>query len=293
MAIILLWAQLTYANRYLIPFFGDRLIGQEQTHIVNEGEHFQLLARRYGVGLLALMLANSNVDPFLPAPSVKLVIPTQMLLPKVARKGIVINLAELRLYYYPPEGTWVYVFPIGVGRLGKETPEMTTVVARKHKDPVWRPTASIRREHFERTGYELAKEISPGPNNPLGKYALRLSYGAGVYLIHGTNKNFGIGLRVSSGCIRLNPEDIEFLYHEVEEGELIRIINEPVKFSSEANGEFLLEIHKPLSKLGAVVQQIDITPDVLRLISDENVKQSLVQFMLQQQSGLPGVVGRK
>ncbi len=220
------------AATYDLPAEGSRLIGRIQHHVVEKGETMANIAKQYDVGFLALMAANKGVDPFLPQEGYVLSIPSEMVLPPVEYQGIVINLAELRLYYVEPELGKVHVFPVGIGRVGRDTPEMVTSIREKRPNPTWTPPASIRKEYREK-GIELPKIVPAGPDNPLGEYALRLAYGSGDYLIHGTNKDFGIGLRVSAGCIRMEPKDIEWLFSQVDKGQRVKIINQPVKVSLE------------------------------------------------------------
>ena len=170
-----------------------------------------------------------------------------MLLPDVPREGIVVNLAELRLYYFPPGENQVQVYPLGIGQLGLETPEMTTRVGQKIPNPTWTHTAGIRARSLEK-GVTLPAVVPAGPNNPLGRYALRLAYGNGEYLIHGTNAPDSVGLRVSSGCMRMNADDIKALFSQVKTGTPVRIINQPVKFAVEPDGKRYVEVHRPLSQ---------------------------------------------
>ncbi|MEF1290648.1 L,D-transpeptidase family protein, partial [Vibrio sp. M260118] len=202
------------AATYELPVEGSSIVGRTQFHQVQEGETLANIAKHYDVGFLSLMAANKGIDPFLPKVDYVLTIPTQIILPNVERKGIVINLAELRLYYFPEHSNEVQIFPVGIGRVGRDTPEMETTISQKRPNPTWTPPASIRRDYLAK-GIELPAVVPAGPDNPLGEYALRLAHGVGDYLIHGTNKDFGIGLRVSSGCIRMEPKDIEWLFAQV------------------------------------------------------------------------------
>ena len=184
------------ATVYDIENENNRLIGEPIIHKVVKGDYFQQLAERYDVGFLALLAANPQHDPFLLDVNSEVVIPNQMLLPFISRKGIVINLPELRLYYFLPEENKVHVFPVGIGRQGLSTPLTSTVIGEKRKDPDWRPTKEMQERHFAEHGKYLPDVVPAGPNNPFGKYALRL--GTSEYLIHGSNKRFGIGMRASS-----------------------------------------------------------------------------------------------
>jgi L,D-transpeptidase ErfK/SrfK len=156
----------------------------------------------------------------------------------------VINLAELRLYYYPSDKNQVVTHPLGIGREGWSTPVGETQIIGKKKDPTWTVPESIRKEH-EEAGDPLPPVVPPGPNNPLGGYALYL--GIQGYLLHGTNKPFGVGMRVSHGCIRLYPEDIEEFYLQVPIGTKVRIINQPYKVGW-LDGQLYIEAHRPLNE---------------------------------------------
>ncbi len=213
------------------------------------------IARRNDVGQEAIVLANPEVDRWLPGAGTRVVLPSQHLLPDTPREGLVLNLPEMRVYYYPRPGRGeqpvVYTYPVGIGRMDWETPLGETTVISKQKDPAWRPPASIRREHAAQ-GDPLPLVVPPGPDNPLGKYALRL--GISGYLMHGTNKEFGVGMQVSHGCVRLLPEDVEVLYEIVPVGTRVRIINQPVKVGWHGD-ELYLQVYPPMEEEGAQVGQ--------------------------------------
>lgn len=232
---------------YPLPPEGSRLIGQNQTYTVQESDrNLQAIARRFDTGAMLLLEANNAIAP-VPKPGTVLTIPSQLLLPDVPREGIVVNLAELRLYYFPPGENIVQVYPIGIGLQGLETPLMTTKIGQKIPNPTWTPTAGIRQRSLER-GVKLPPVVPAGPNNPLGRFAMRLAYGNGEYLIHGTSAPDSVGLRVSSGCIRMNAPDIKALFEQTRTGTAVRVINDPVKFSVEPNGVRYVEVHRPLSQ---------------------------------------------
>jgi len=238
-------SHLSYAVLYDLPEKNFRLIGNDQQHKIIKGDYFQKIAEQYNVGFLALMAANPDVDPFLPKLDSDIIIPSAMLLPFVKREGIVINLPELRLYYFLPEENKVHVFPVGIGRDGLATPKTTSYISSKRKDPIWRPTIEARQRYFAEHGKHMAEEFPAGPDNPFGKYALRL--GTSEYLIHGTNQRFGIGMRASSGCIRMFDDDIKWLFENIPLNTKVRIIEQPIKMSYEAGGKRLIEIHSPLT----------------------------------------------
>ncbi len=280
------------AIRYHLTSSDDsRLVGGLEYYQVERGDSLANIAERYDLGLLNLIEANPDVDVFLPAPNTYLTLPTWLLLPNVPRKGIVVNLAELRLYYFPQnDDNSVYVFPIVIGRVGRSTPIMTTQIRKKIKNPTWTPTQNIRKEYLQKFNQVLPAVVPAGPDNPLGQFALRLSYGRGEYLIHGTNKNFGIGLRVSSGCIRMRPHDIAWLYHRVEKGTPVRVINRPIKSHVEPNGWLYVEAHQPLSQSKGQVgrKKVLIAPtNLLSLTEGNRLAQSRLQEALSLQRGIP------
>lgn len=279
--VIICWLGVTsfaFGQGYELPPLGKRLIGLPIAHKVEQGDYFQAIAEKYNVGFLALMAANPTIDPFLPETGTELTIPSQLLLPYVQRQGIVINLPELRLYYFLPEQNIVHVFPVGIGQQGLETPRTTSVVGEKRKNPVWRPTLAMKERYFLEHQVALADEVPAGPNNPFGQYALRI--GTSEYLIHGSNQRFGIGMRASSGCIRLYDDDIQWLYEHVPIGTLIKIIDQPIKMSYEAPDLKLLEIHQPLTVEGVANHDILADTQLNQFIAEfEEIADTLQQEM--------------
>lgn len=285
------------ANSWPLPPPGSRLVGENRFHVVeNNGGSLEAIAKKYNVGFLALLQANPGVDPYVPRAGSVLTIPLQTLLPDVPREGIVLNLAELRLYYYPPGSNSVTVYPIGIGQLGGTTvtPTMVTTVSDKRANPTWTPTANIR-ARYRAQGIELPTVMPAGPDNPMGHHAIRLAAYGGVYLLHGTNADFGIGMRVSSGCIRLRDGDIKALFDQVTPGTKVNIINTPIKTSVEPNGVHLVEVHQPLS------EHIDDNPQTLPIVLNASMqafKQSastdaeVMQKVMDTRSGMPVDVTR-
>jgi L,D-transpeptidase YcfS len=267
----------SWGSVYNLPSSDSRLIGEQVVHKAIKGDYFQALAENYNVGFFALLAANPNVDPFLLEPGSDIVIPKQMLLPFGKREGIVINLAELRLYYYPKGEKLVYVFPVGIGREGLETPHLTSTIGEKRKDPTWRPTQEMRARYFAEHGKEMVKEVPAGPNNPFGKYALRI--GTSEYLLHGTNKRFGIGMRASSGCIRMYDNDIEWLYNNIAVGTPIRILEQPIKMSYEQDGQ-KIELHSPLTPDGGAEVKLTMTAAIKQFVGgDEEMLTKIGQLL--------------
>lgn len=221
---------------------GLDVVGQAETIKAVHEDTFVRLARRYDVGYDELRYANPNVDPWLPGEGTEITIPTRYVLPNVERKGIIVNVPELRIYYFPTDGKTVITHPISIGRMDWPTPYGRTSVIRKQVKPTWYPPQSVRNEHAARND-PLPGVVPPGPDNPLGDYALYL--GIAGYLIHGTNKPAGLGLRVSHGCIRMFPEDIEALFGTVAIGTPVTLINQPFKMGWGSDGLYL-EAHQPL-----------------------------------------------
>ena len=236
----------TLVNHFVIDSPQQTVVGVPQIVLARHTDTLSDLARTYGLGYDELAVANPGVDPWLPGDQTPVLLPTQFVLPDVPREGIVLNIASRRLFYFPqmPEGQAqvVKTYPIGIGRVGWETPLGATAVVAKAVDPHWYVPASVRREHRE-MGNPLPSVIPPGPDNPLGTRVLKLEMPG--YLIHGTNQPYGVGMRVSHGCVRLYPENIEYLYELVSIGEPVRIINEPFLIG-DLNGEILFEAHAPL-----------------------------------------------
>lgn len=282
----------TFARDYPLPAANSKLIGKNQYHVVaDDGGSLEAIAKKYNVGFLALLQANPGVDPYVPRAGNVLTIPGEMLLPDVAREGIVINLAELRMYYFPAGQNKVTVYPIGIGQLGGDTltPTMTTKISAKRANPTWTPTANIRARYLAQ-GIKLPAVVPAGDDNPMGHHAIRLAAFGGVYLIHGTNADFGIGMRVSSGCIRLRDTDIKSLFEQVPVGTPVRIINTPIKTSIEPHGAHLVEVHQPLS------ESMNDDPQKLPILLNDNMTQfrnmphtdsDVMEQAMKHRSGIP------
>jgi L,D-transpeptidase ErfK/SrfK len=210
----------------------DDVVGTIQMTVASKDDTLPDIARRFNVGYEEIVRANPGVDPWLPGEGRNVVVPTRFILPDAPHEGIVINVAAMRLFYYPThkkgEPQTVYTYPIGIGKVGWSTPMGTTHIVTHKKDPVWRPSAALRKDHFADNGEELAAVVPAGPDNPLGKYEMTLGWPS--YLIHGTNKPYGIGLRSSHGCMRMYPEDIEKLFYMVPDGLQVRTVNQPYLF---------------------------------------------------------------
>jgi len=241
-------------NSFVLESPEQTVVGEPQIVFTRNTDTFSDLAREYGLGYDELVAANPGIDPWLPGKNTPVLLPTQYVLPDTSRRGVVLNIASKRLFYYPAvaegESVQVMTYPIGIGRVGWETPLGDTTVVAKARDPHWYVPWSVQKEYRER-GNPLPAIVPPGPDNPLGSHVLKLEMPG--YLIHGTNQPYGVGMRVSHGCIRLYPENIELLYSMVDIGEPVRIVNEPF-LVGRLNGELYLESHTPL-------EDDTITPD--------------------------------
>ncbi|MCK7383244.1 L,D-transpeptidase [Enterobacter cloacae] len=282
----LLISQSVQAVSYPLPPAGSRLVGSAQVITVPDHNTLPLeaFAAQHGQGLSNMLEANPGVDPFLPQSGTRLVVPQQLILPDTVRKGIVVNVAEMRLYYNPPGSNTVEVFPIGIGQAGRETPRnWVTAVERKQEGPTWSPTPNTRRE-YAKEGKTLPAFVPAGPDNPMGLYAL---YIGRLYAIHGTNSNFGIGLRVSQGCIRLRNNDIKYLFDNVSPGTRVQLIDQPVKVTTEPDGSRWVEVHEPLSRNRAEFEStnkvpLPITPALRAQLINEGAGAEL-----ERRSGMP------
>jgi L,D-transpeptidase ErfK/SrfK len=258
----------------VLPEQGD-IVGEFQYASPEIGETLSEVGIRYDIGYYEMLRANPKVDTTRPlAPNMRLLIPSQFILPKAPRKGLVINLAEYRLYYYPPNDNVVITVPVGIGREGWTTPIGLTQVTSKERDPVWRPTSKLRKA-AAKNGNPIPEAFPPGEANPLGRHIFRLGWP--TYLIHGTNRRDGVGARVSAGCIRLMPEDIEYLYDLVAVGTSVRVLNEPVKVGL-FNSALYVQAYPPLieqknSNLQLMAQEqlvkLEVTKINFKLLNEE------------------------
>lgn len=218
---------------------GQGAVGDLQRHVVQRGDVFPDIARHYDLGYTALAAANPRIDPWVPPLGQAVTIPSFYVLPDAPHQGIVINLGQWRLFYFPPGGGRVMTFPIGLGVTARMTPLGTTRVVNKRANPTWYPPVSIRAEHAAE-GDDLPAAVPPGPDNPLGAFALYLGWKN--YRIHGTNKPDGVGRNVSHGCIRLYPDDIAKLFAAVPVGTPVRVVNQPATVGWAGNSLYL-QVH--------------------------------------------------
>jgi len=224
----------------------EDVVGHVQITTSTKEDTLTDIARRFNVGYEEIVRANPGVDPWLPGEGRSIVVPTQFVLPSAPREGVIINVAAMRIYYFPAhkkgETPLVFTHPIGIGKVGWKTPEGVTKITRRQKDPVWHVPVSVIKEHKE-NGEDLDAVVGAGPDNPLGRYAFYLAWPS--YLIHGTNKPAGVGLRSSHGCIRLYPEDIESFYDMIPVGTQVRVVNQPFLFGW-LDGELYMQASGPL-----------------------------------------------
>ena len=234
------------AEVYDLPPAGNDVVGAITTITARDDDTLLDIARRHGLGYEDIVRANPDVDTWLPGEGTEVILPSRYVLPPGPRSGVILNLAEYRLYYYPTPAAGkpavVMTYPISIGRMDWETPLGRTTIISKVRNPSWYPPASIRAEHAA-DGDPLPRIVPPGPQNPLGDYAMRL--GLPGYLIHGTNRPDGVGMRVTHGCIRMFPEDIDYLFGRVGLSTAVRIINEPVKIGWDGDA-LIVEVHETL-----------------------------------------------
>ncbi|MFQ5610322.1 MAG: L,D-transpeptidase family protein [Woeseiaceae bacterium] len=262
---LLVNAAVASAGTYELPPEGIDVVGDIQIVTAAYEDTLIDIARRHGVGYEEIVRANPDVRIWVPGEGTQVTVPSRFVLPAVPREGVVLNLAEYRLYYFPqPEGdepAVVMTYPISIGRQDWETPLGVTNVVSKVTNPTWYPPQSVRDEHAA-DGRPLGRIVPPGPDNPLGKHAMRL--GLPGYLIHGTNRPAGVGMRVTHGCVRMFPEDIRYLFDFIGIDTPVRIINEPVKIGWHGE-ELVMEVH-PILEKGAV----ETTDEPVREDEDAN-----------------------
>ena len=278
---------------YLLPANGDNVIGRNGTDVALQEDTLFDIARRNGVGYEELVAANPGVDPWLPGDGTEILIPSRYILPDAPRTGIVVNLPEHRMYYYPKpkkgEPAVVITYPISTAKMDWKTPLGVTKIVSKEENPNWYPPASVLKEHEER-GDPLPKVVPPGPDNPLGAHKMRLAIPGGAYLIHGTNKPAGVGMQVTHGCIRMYPENVAELFAMVSIGTQVNLIDQPNKVGWQ-RGTLYVERHAALEGTN---NPLDSDPAVMdRLVTEAatgrpvEVDWTRVQGAYSRQTGVP------
>ena len=275
----------------------ESVVGQDQSVQTVYEDTLYDLARKFSLGSEEVIRVNPGVDPWIPGADKTVIIPGRHILPPGPREGIVVNLPEHRLYYYPKpqrgQPRQVITYPVSIGKMDWHTPIGVTHVIGKEKNPVWFPPESVRKEHAA-AGDPLPVRVPSGPDNPLGLFAMRLAAGNGTYMIHGTNNPIAVGLAVTHGCIRMYPEDVAQLFPMVPVGLPVRIINEPVKVAW-VDGELLLEAHPPVDAEGQSFEpDVDQFAELLRTaVGDSTVAihWDYAREVLQKADGVLATVG--
>ena len=291
LVISMLWAlsfQQSLGLTLELPEDGSTMVGQLQTAVVAQGETLLDIGRRFGVGYREIEAANPGVDPWVPEVGTEVVVPTRFVLPQAKRQGIVLNIPEMRLYYFPKnDPNIVETYPVSIGRMDWKTPLGLTTVTAKVRNPSWYPPKSVR-EEAKADGRELPSVVPPGPDNPLGGHAMRL--GIPGYLIHGTNRPRGVGMRVTHGCLRMFPEDIASLFERVPTGTPVRIVNQPFKVGRK-DDVLYLEAHTPLEEDTGYAERglTALTELVVAATSESNSKVDwpMAESVFKQTRGVP------
>jgi len=276
------------AATFELPPEGEDVIGEISFVVASEADTLLDIARRHGLGYNEITRANPDVNPWLPREGTYVILPTRYVLPKAPRRGLVLNIPQMRLFYFiEPKGGQpgkVVTHPMGIGREYLGTPYGRTSITTKRKDPTWYPPESIRKARAEQ-GTPLPAFVPPGPSNPLGKFAMNFAMPG--YLIHGTNKPWGIGRRVSHGCIRLYPEDIESLFQLVPIGTPVEIVHQP-NVAGWRQGQLYLQTFQPLSEHEQMLdEQTEMMQVVLEKVGEEeSIDWSRAMTVLQKKSGI-------
>lgn len=232
--------------------FTDSYVGEMTSVSAKYEDTLVHIGRDYNVGFVEMRAANPHLDPWIPGAGAKVIVPTMHLLPDAPHQGVVINLSEMRLYHYLTPNKAPITYPIGIGRDGLRTPLGVTKILSKRQNPTWTPTARMREEDPT-----LPAVVQPGPDNPMGTHALYLGFD--VIRIHGTNKPYGIGRRVSSGCIRMFPEDIGRFYDTVPVGTQVTVVDQPIK-AGWIDEKLYLEVH-PTQEQATIMEKEGAIPD--------------------------------
>lgn len=282
-----------FAASYSLPSENKSLIGQIQYKSVGFSDTVANISQQYDVGYNAMEGANPQLNLTKKIFSTTIKIPTLHLLPNQPREGIIVNLPEMRMYYFTPGTNRVVTYPIGIGKIGKTIPITKAIITKKTKDPVWVPPEDIREFNLAQ-GIVLPQIMPPGPDNPLGPYAVYTSIP--TYLIHSTIFPESVGKRASFGCIRMYESDIKDFFPVIESGTPVVIINSPIKVAWQEDRLFI-EAHKSLDEHS---NSFDATlPGTVNLIKNMTKNQDTlvdwqgVAFINQERDGLPHEIGIK
>ncbi len=287
------------ANEYPLREDGADIFGQVERIRTRYEDTLIQIARRYSLGYEELLRVNQGVDPWLPGEGTEVLIPGQRLLPPGEREGIVVNLPEHRLYYFPKpkkkeETPTVLTYPVSVGKMDWRTPIGSTKIVSKQKNPSWTPPKSVHEERRRLGEPPLPSVVPPGRDNPLGAHAMRLAIPGGSYLIHGTNNPDAVGMAVTHGCLRMYPEDIATLFERVPVGTKVTLIDEPVKMTK-IDGEVWLEVHPPIDDQGRAVavslEVFEVRLDALLGESEVMINWDIALETLREARGIPVVIG--
>lgn len=295
------------AETWTLPPPDIDIFGQIRTTQASSEETLLDIARQYDIGQIEILLANPNVDRWLPEDGAKVILPSRYIIPQADRKDLILNLPEMRIYYFPEpkkgEKPMIITHPVGIGRMDWITPLGISRIVEKKKDPTWTPPKSLQMDRIANGEQPYPNIVPPGPTNPLGRHAIRLSIGSGSYLIHGTIKPFGVGMRVSAGCVRMYPEDIEALFDKVPVGTQIQIVNQPIKLGWLLDSLFI-ELHPPLEEdegkytnykqivAAAINDFLELKSSKKNIPLDFEIDQEALKQAIIEKSGMPVLISR-
>lgn len=295
------------AETWVLPPHDVDIFGQIRTTHASREETLLDIARQYDIGQIEILLANPTVDRWLPEDGAKVVLPSRYIIPHADRKGLVLNLPEMRIYYFPEpargEKPMIITHPVGIGRMDWVTPLGVSKIVDKKKDPTWTPPKSLQMDRIANGEQPYPSVVPPGPTNPLGRHAMRLSIGGGSYLIHGTIKPFGVGMRVSAGCVRMYPEDIEALFDKIPLGTQVQIVNQPIKVGWLLDSLFI-ELHPPLEEdeekfanykqmtVNAINDFLALKSSKKNIAEDFEIDQEALRNAITERNGMPVLISR-
>lgn len=295
------------AETWVLPPHDVDIFGQVRTTHASREETLLDIARQYDIGQIEILLANPTVDRWLPEDGAKVVLPSRYIIPHADRKGLILNLPEMRIYYFPEpakgEKPMIITHPVGIGRMDWVTPLGVSKIVEKKKDPTWTPPKSLQMDRIANGEQPYPNVVPPGPTNPLGRHAMRLSIGGGSYLIHGTIKPFGVGMRVSAGCVRMYPEDIEALFDKIPLGTQVQVVNQPIKVGWLLDSLFI-ELHPPLEEdeekfanykqmtINALNDFLALKSSKKNITEDFEIDQEALRKAIIEKNGMPVLISR-